>query len=144
MNIAKNIFAALLTLLIVGCSGSSDSGTDSFAGRYSIAVNQINDQTGAILNTTIPGTMTILASNIVDATYTNNVEGVAVVYKLSGNINSAGVITMRSTDGLFPPTFTGTVTGSGTGKKVSNGSVTFKDLPTIKTKWSAQCTSDCG
>ena len=144
MNIAKNIFAAVLTLSIIGCSGSSDSGTEAFAGRYTIAVNQINPQTGATLNTTVPGTMTILASNIVDATYTNDAAGTAVVTKLSGNITSAGVITMRSTDGRFPPTFTGTVTGSGTGKKVSNGSVTFQDLPTIKTKWSAQCTSDCG
>jgi len=140
----SGFISAYLVLLLSGCSGSSDSGTESFAGRYTIAVNQINAQTGAIENTTIPGTMTILASNIVDATYTNDANGTAVVTKLSGNITPAGVITMRSTDGRFPPTFTGTVTGSGANKKVTNGSVTFKDLPTVKTKWSAQCTSDCG
>jgi len=71
-NFVRTMATVAIVFTLVGCSGDSDSGIESYSGRYSIAVNQIDANTGAILPTTVPGTMTILSSGTVDATYTSN------------------------------------------------------------------------
>lgn len=139
-NFVRIMATGAIVFTLVGCSGDSDSGIESYSGRYSIAVNQIDANTGAILPTTVPGTMTILSSGTVDATYTSN----SIVILLTGSVTAGGVVTMRSADGAFPPTLTGTITGSGGAKKITAGTVVFQNLPDVKTTWSAQCISDCG
>lgn len=139
-NFVRTMATVAIVFTLVGCSGDSDSGIESYSGRYSIAVNQIDANTGAILPTTVPGTMTILSSGTVDATYTSN----SIVILLTGSVTAGGVVTMRSADGTFPPTLTGTITGSGGAKKITAGTVVFQNLPDVKTTWSAQCISDCG
>ncbi|MHC8604739.1 hypothetical protein ACYVVD_06245 [Arenicellales bacterium IMCC58067] len=139
-NFVRTMATVAIVFTLVGCSGDSDSGIESYSGRYSIAVNQIDANTGAILPTTVPGTMTILSSGTVDATYTSN----SIVILLTGSVTAGGVVTMRSADGAFPPTLTGTITGSGGAKKITAGTVVFQNLPDVKTTWSAQCISDCG
>ena len=111
-----------------------------FSADIEDVLNQIDANTGAILPTTVPGTMTILSSGTVDATYTSN----SIVILLTGSVTAGGVVTMRSADGAFPPTLTGTITGSGGAKKITAGTVVFQNLPDVKTTWSAQCISDCG
>ena len=139
-NFVRIMATVAIVFTLAGCSGDSDSGIESYSGRYSIAVNQIDATTGAILPTTVPGTMTILSSGTVDATYTSN----SIVILLTGSVTAGGVVTMRSADGAFPPTLTGTITGSGGAKKITAGTVVFQNLPNVKTTWSAQCISDCG
>ena len=139
-NFVRIMATVAIVFTLAGCSGDSDSGIESYSGRYSIAVNQIDANTGAILPTTVPGTMTILSSGTVDATYTSN----SIVILLTGSVTAGGVVTMRSADGAFPPTLTGTITGSGGAKKITAGTVVFQNLPDVKTTWSAQCISDCG
>lgn len=139
-NFVRIMATVAIVFTLAGCSGDSDSGIESYSGRYSIAVNQIDATTGAILPTTVPGTMTILSSGTVDATYTSN----SIVILLTGSVTAGGVATMRSADGAFPPTLTGTITGSGGAKKITAGTVVFQNLPDVKTTWSAQCISDCG
>ena len=139
-NFVRIMATVAIIFTFAGCSGDSDSGIESYSGRYSIAVNQIDANTGAILPTTVPGTMTILSSGTVDATYTSN----SIVILLTGSVTAGGAVTMRSADGAFPPTLTGTITGSGGAKKITAGTVVFQNLPDVKTTWSAQCISDCG
>ncbi len=144
MNIAKRIFAVVLTLSIVGCSGSSDSGTEGvarWAGTY-------NATSATLLADGTPGApaagvMTIRSDGKVNASFPTNIA-------LEGTVDVAGNIRMsgdKKPEGepAAATLMTGRITGLSAAKQVTDGKVTFTAFPTIPPiDWTAQCVSGCG
>ena len=133
------VLAGLLAVTLIGCSGSSDSGVDvaTYKGNYAVAlVNPLSGQTNT-------GTMTIQPTGA--ATIVMDTPWAA----LSGSVNTNGQITITGNKigNVYQgdDTWTGQITGEGTGKQVSNGQYKYQyeSNPAATSTWTAQCRTGC-
>ena len=128
-----------LTLLI-GCSGSSDSGTENetvtgvqqWGGDYDISLTYIDGSTKS-------GTMNVKADGVIFV----EIAG-AGIRNATGRVNESGALIVRTTDpvGNITNTLTGTIIGTSTSKSVKDGRWRAADSP-VALPWSAACTGGC-
>lgn len=128
-----------LTLLI-GCSGSSDSGTENetvtgvqqWGGDYDISLTYIDGSTKS-------GTMNVKADGVIFM----EIAG-AGIRNATGRVNESGALIVRTTDpvGNITNTLTGTIIGTSTSKSVKDGRWRAADSP-VALPWSAACTGGC-
>lgn len=137
---AQVMLAPMFMALLIGCSGSSDSGTENetvtgvqkWGGDYDISLTYIDGSTKT-------GTMNVKA----DGAIFMEIAG-AGIRNATGKVNESGALIVRTTNavGNITNTLTGTIIGTSTSKSVKDGRWREAGSPAAL-PWSAACTGGC-
>ena len=126
-------------MILVGCSGSSDSGTEGvarWAGTYNASIVNFD---GAGQSA---GIVTIKSDGSATGSFPTNIA-------VKGTVDVAGGIRMsgdKTPEGMATQAIvmTGKISGVSAAKKIAEGKVSMPNVSDTTTTWTAQCTSGCG
>ena len=137
--VRTGIVAFVAAVILVGCSGSSDSGTEGvarWAGTYNASIVNFD---GAGQSA---GIVTIKSDGSATGSFPTNIA-------VKGTVDVAGGIRMsgdKTPEGMATQAIvmTGKISGVSAAKKIAEGKVSMPNVSATTTTWTAQCTSGCG